>query len=208
MSFSFFFTQTPLFLFPAHKSHHLLPPLSSPLPCPIAGRPAGQRSWARSGMWTLHALEIFHRPPKSRATPSRSLHAATFLCRGRCWRHGEPRRRQQGSCAPIFTPWSGLPCGSSPGHHSPPCAYKSPTKGPWARRPQHQLRRAVICAWTHHSVPTLPKPTLPPPSPPQPEAAQPVPAPSSSPDRRHHHPHPPPALCHSRQATSVHPFPT
>jgi hypothetical protein len=36
------------------------------------------------------ALEIFHGPTKSHATPSGSLHEAAFLCHIRCWRHGEP----------------------------------------------------------------------------------------------------------------------
>jgi hypothetical protein len=133
MSFSSFSPRPPLFLFSAHKSHYLLPPLSTPAlshrwqaswPAQIsaveATRPSGPAS----------AREIFHGPTRSRATPSGSLYAALFLCHGRCWRHGQPRRRQQGGCAPGFTPGLTSPCVSSLGHHPSPHVYKSTTRGP------------------------------------------------------------------------------
>jgi hypothetical protein len=113
----------PLFLFSAHQSHHLLPPISSPS---LSHR--RQASWpafhnAAEAAWPsgpASASEIFRRPTKSRATPSGSLHAAAFLSRGRYWRHGKPPLTQQGGCTHSFAPGLTFPCGSSPGCHSLP----------------------------------------------------------------------------------------
>jgi hypothetical protein len=84
---------------------------------------------------------------------------------------------------------------------------KAPPEAPELAAPT-QVRRVATRAWMHYSAPTLPKPTLPSLSPPHTEAVRLIPAPSSSPERRHHHSHPLPALCHHWQAASVHPFPT
>jgi hypothetical protein len=68
MSFRSFFTQALLFLLPAHKSHHLLPPLSSHCPIPsLVGQLAGT-PWRRSGLpakWACPHLEISRWPTKS-----------------------------------------------------------------------------------------------------------------------------------------------
>jgi hypothetical protein len=191
LSFRPFFTQAPLFLFSAHQSHHLLPPLPSP-----ALSHHRQASWpvlhsTAEAAWTsgpASASEIFRGPTKSCATPSRSLHAATFLCRGRYWCHGEPPPAPARWLHSQFCPWSHLPLRLEPRPSFPPLSpIKAPPDAPKLITSNLQLQQVITCTWTHHSAPTLSKPTFPQPSPPQPEATQPFPVPSSSPDHLPHH---------------------
>jgi hypothetical protein len=171
-----FSPRPPLFLFSAHKSHHLLPPLSSP-----ALSHHRQASWpalhgAAKAAWPsgpASASEIFRGPTKSRTTPSGSLHAATFLCRVRYWRNGEPPPVPARQLHPQFCPWSRFPLRLEPRPPFPPLAsIKAPPEAPKLVAPNLQLRRVTTCMWTHHSAPTLSKPTFPPPSLPQPKATE------------------------------------
>jgi hypothetical protein len=97
-----FSPRPPLFFFLAHKSHHLLPPLSS-CACPIASRPATRAlhgaAMATQACGPASALKIFHGPTKSRATLSGSLGGISL-----------PRAMLAPArwLRPRFCPWSSL----------------------------------------------------------------------------------------------------
>jgi hypothetical protein len=127
MSFHSFSSRPLLFLLLAHKSHHLLPPLSSHCSVPLlagqlAGapgaaepaRPSGPTSTWRSSAGPQNLALPLRKPPRGGFLLPRALLLA-------------PARQLR----PRFCPHGrAFPCGSCLGRNPPSRAYKSPTRGP------------------------------------------------------------------------------
>jgi hypothetical protein len=203
MSFSSFSPRPPLFSLlayvPSSSSSSLLP-----LPCPIADRPAGRCTPVQlrppGHMDLLAPWKIPRWPTKSHSSPQE---ASTRQHSSAECAAGDSEAATPRFC-PLVKPFLEA-CAQAAilplvPIKAPPEAPKlaAPTPTPASRHPRMDapLRPHIL----QTNLPSLSSPHT--------KAAQPALAPSSSPERRHHHPHPPPALCHRRQAASVHPLPT